>query len=200
MDPVLGERRLLDDLGRAEVKGTLLASRARYVRETWGDEMLERVEAAVDGPGRRHLEGEPFSVNWYPFTDMLAIDEAIVAVAMGGDVTQMKTFGATIAGYDLPTIYRALFRVGSPRFVLKRLGIAYRQYLRPGELRIETPDAREGKVSLHGVVFPAYFCRYGMAGFVLNALTMSGGEDASVDHVACVHRGDPGCRWVARWT
>jgi hypothetical protein len=95
-DPALG----LSDRGewRAyRVKGNLLAARPRYVREKWGDAGYADVASRLRPPARAILEGTILPFAWYDFPDMAEIDQAIVAGPMGGDVSKMKAFGATIA-------------------------------------------------------------------------------------------------------
>ncbi|GAB5543838.1 MAG: hypothetical protein RLP09_05675 [Sandaracinaceae bacterium] len=181
------------------VKGSLMAARPRYVRETWGEDTLRRVAEATAPVARRHLEDEPVTMAWFPLEEMVEIDQRIIEVAMDGDLRQMQPFGATIASYDLPTIYRALYRLGTPAFVLKSIGVAYRQYLRPGWARTEVHEKGRATVTIGEAIYPRYLCKYGIAGWVESAITLSGGEDVRVAHVECLHEGDERCRWEGRW-
>ena len=112
-----------------QIKGNLLAARARYVRETWGEAAVAAVAGQLTGDLRATFEGSILPFAWYPFPTMAEIDRAIVAGPMGGQMALMKRFGSTIARYDLrgpnrlvsdrPTIHemlalrRAATRAGS---------------------------------------------------------------------------------------
>lgn len=196
---VLGDESLLAPMREQRVKGSLMAARPRYVRETWGEEMLRRVAEATAPEARRHLEGEPMPVSWYPLVEMVEIDQRIVEIAMRGDMRLMQPFGATIAAYDLPSLYRALYRIGTPGFVLKSIGVAYRQYLRPGWAKTTLDGRGRATVTIGDAVYPLYLCQYGIAGWIESAITLSGGEGVQIEHVACVHRGDATCQWQGRW-
>jgi hypothetical protein len=198
-DPVLGDRSLWLDSSPLRVKGTLIAARPRYVRERWGEAALEDIASRV-GPERRHLlYDELLSFRWYPMVDMVALDRAIIDGPMGGDASQMKAFGSEIARYDLPTVYRMLFRFGTPSFVVKRMNIAYATYIAGGSISIATPGPGEAELTLRDAVLPAFLCTHGISGWITAALELSGAAGVEVDEVACQHAGDPYCRWHARW-
>jgi hypothetical protein len=84
---------------------------------------------------------------------------------------------------------KVLFKMGTPAFVVRRANVAYSTYIRGGTMRGETPNSREGTVSLIGGAFPKYFCRYGIAGWLTAAVELSGGKRARFDEVDCIHDG-----------
>ncbi len=137
LDPILGDPKLLPGVLRHEIKGSVLAARARYVAEAHGETALAELVARVPEPARRHLLERPLPFSWYPFAEMIEIDRQIVLGPMQGDVTRMRDFGIDIARYDLSTLYKLLYKVGSPSFILKRVGAAYGKYFRGGSARAE---------------------------------------------------------------
>jgi uncharacterized protein (TIGR02265 family) len=198
-DPVFGDRRLWLDNSPLRVKGTLISARPRYVRERWGEAALDDVASRV-GPELRHLlYDELLSFRWYPMVDMVALDHAIIEGPMAGDATQMKAFGSEIARYDLPTVYRMLFRFGTPTFVVKRMNIAYATYIEGGRISVDTPGPGEAKLTLRDAVLPRFLCTHGIAGWITAALELSGAAEVMVEEVACRHDGDAHCQWHARW-
>src|SRR5258708_24600161 len=196
-DPVLGRADRAAWHG-FQVKGNLLAARSRYVRDTWGDPGLADVRARLDPELRSTFEGSILPFAWYPFATMTAIDRAIVAGPMGGQVAPMKRFGSTIARYDLPTIYKVLFKLGSPGFILGRAGIVYSTYVRGGAVRAPSVEKGRAGIALAEGDLPYYFCDQGVAGWFTAAIELSGGKDVSVTHVQCVHRRDARCEWLCR--
>jgi hypothetical protein len=199
-DPIFGDPALWDAASPLQVKGTLLAARPRYVRERWGDDALEALIGQTSGEARRVLSEEILPFRWYPMAVMADIDRAIVEGPMEGDVRAMKAFGSEIARYDVPTVYKMLFRFGTPAFVIKRIRVAYHNYIRGGEIRSEVPEAQHARVSLHEAALPRYLCTQGISGWLTAALELSGGRDVHVEEAACVHDGAPYCSWDARWS
>ena len=198
-DPVFGDPALKPRFTRHQVKGSLLAARPRYVRERWGEDGVKRVIERLAPEIRAVLASEILPFAWYPFDQLAEVDRSIVEGPMGGDLSAMKDFGATIARYDLSTIYKVLFKLGTPAFVVRRVNVAYSTYIRGGTMRGETPNAGEGTVTLVDGAFPKYFCRYGVAGWMTAAVELSGGKHARFDEVECIHDGAPTCKWRGRW-
>jgi len=198
-DPVFGNPALGVRFTRHEVKGNLLAARPRYVRERWGDAGVRQVAERLHGEVRTIFEAAIMPFTWYPLDVLAAVDRAIVEGPMAGDVTMMKEFGATVARYDLSTIYKVLFKVGTPAFVVRRANVAYSTYIRGGVLRGETPSSNQGQVTFTQGAFPKYFCRYGIAGWLTAAVELSGGKGVEFEEIECLHDGALHCRWQGRW-
>jgi predicted hydrocarbon binding protein len=198
LDPVLGraDRIAWHDY---QVKGNLLASRERYVREHWGGPAVRDVAERLGPDVRAVFESTILPFAWHPFRVMAAIDRAIIEGPMGGDVTEMKAFGATVARYDLPTLYKMLFKLGTPSFLVKRVGVVYRTYVRGGAMEPQEVTPRSAGVALTEGALPLYFCQQGVPGWFTAAIELSGGKDVRVEEATCVHRGAPQCSWRSTW-
>jgi hypothetical protein len=129
---------------------------------------------------------------------MMDIDRAIIEGPMQGEITLMTEFGSAIARHDLPLLYRMLFKVGSPAFVVKRLNIAARTYIRESTILVSV-DGDAARVTLAGRRFPMYFCRYGVSGWFRAALELSGARTPMIEHNGCLHDGDAACSWRLTW-
>jgi hypothetical protein len=126
-DEMLG-RATAADLKRLEVKGNLVAARRRYVEATWGADGVARVLGRLHGDARRVFEHPPLPFVWVDATVLTAVDQAIIATCMRGDVTQMQSFGSAIARADLPALYRVFLHVGAPWMVVKAAGAMFPLY------------------------------------------------------------------------
>jgi len=197
-DPVLGR----DDKREwvsYQVKGNLLAARPRYVREKWGEAAVMDVASRLDPAVRPLFEREVLPFSWHSFGALGAIDKAIVDGPMGGNMALMKHFGATIARYDLSTLYKMLFKLGSPDFIVRRVGVVYRTYVKGGGMAAADVHRGEAFVRLSEGSLPRYFCGFGVPGWFTAALELSGGKRVDVDEVECIHTGAARCVWRARW-
>jgi hypothetical protein len=200
LDPIFGDLHYDREMRDNQIKGNLLGRRAWYVRDRWGGAALASVAATVPEAARKFLvDAAPLTFAWYPFGVMMDIDRAIVDGPMAGDVERMVEFGSAIAKHDLPMLYKVLFKVGSPTFIVKRLNIVCKQYIRETGVRVTVGGDGEADVTLEGRRFPMYFCNYGVRGWFHAALELSGAKHPTVKHAACLHRGDADCRWELRW-
>src|SRR5438445_2002585 len=183
-DPVFGDLTHEREMRDNQIKGNLLGRRAWYVRDRWGDAALAALAAAVPETARKFLVEPPLTFAWYPFGVMMDIDRAIVEGPMGGEITHMFEFGSAIAKHDLPMLYKVLFKVGSPTFIVKRLNIVAKQYIRESTVTPQMTGDKEAVTTLGGRRFPMYFCTYGVSGWFHAALELSGARSPTVDHAS----------------
>jgi hypothetical protein len=182
-----------------QVKGNLLAARPRYVKEQWGDDAFRDVAKRLDASVRPAFDGTILPFAWHSFGDLAAIDSAIIDGPMHGDMSKMKHFGATIARYDLSTLYRMLFKLGSPEFVIRRVAVVYRTYVKGGGIAASDVRTGEASVRLTEGALPRYFCSHGVAGWFTAAIELSGGKEVNVRETTCIHDGAEHCAWHATW-
>ncbi len=199
MDPVFGNMAFEADMRGNGVKGNLMASRPWYVRRFLGDAAFDEVVAQLDGEARAFMIDPPLTMSWCSFGTMMDIDRAILEGPMAGDREKMRHFGSEIAKHDLPTLYKILFKVGSPAFVMRRMNIAAQQYIKATSISSVTPDDHRAQLTQGGRVWPLYFCSYGAPGWFAAAAELSGGRDVSVVQTTCKHRGSDACRWDVTW-
>lgn len=199
-DPVFGDLSHDREMRDNQIKGNLLGRRAWYIRDRWGDAALASVAATVPESARKYLvDATPLTFAWYPFGVMMDIDRAIVDGPMAGELGRMREFGSAIAKHDLPLLYKVLFKVGSPSFIIKRLNIVAKQYIRESTISSAIVADGHARVTQGGRRFPMYFCTYGVSGWFHAALELSGAHKPTVEHTGCLHRGDGGCSWELRW-
>lgn len=203
MSFIAGDEAILGSPRRREwegysVKGSLLSARPRYVVEQWGDGALRDVLGSLDEKTRATLAGSILPFAWYPFDVLVRVDAAIIGGPMKGDVAQVKRFGSAVARYDLPTLYKVLFKIGTPAFLIKRVGTVYSTYVKGGKMTAEV-SGKTARVTLTEGAVPAYFCQQGICGWFTTALELSGAHSVRVSEAQCVHKKAPRCVWDAAW-
>jgi hypothetical protein len=169
------------------------------VKEQWGDDALRDVAKRLDASVRPAFDGTILPFAWHSFGDLAAIDSAIIDGPMKGDMAQMKHFGETVARYDLSTLYKMLFKLGSPEFVIRRVAVVYRTYIRGGGVAAAEVKTGEALVRLTDGALPRYFCSHGVSGWFTAAIELSGGKEVNVRETECVHDGADHCAWHATW-
>ncbi len=196
----------LEVLGRPEIvaegntiKGNLIRSRRDYLDRHHGEAAVKQLAAGLSEKGRQYLLTPPIAAGWYDYAPLVEVDAAIVRGPMKGDISLMKAFGAEIAVADLNTLYKLLFKLGTPSFIMKRANMAYQQYIRRGAFSTPEVTDKSARIVLEGGGHPRYMCGYGMAGWLEAALRLSGARDPSVRHVACRHDGSPTCDYECSW-
>jgi hypothetical protein len=169
------------------------------VREQWGETAVREVAERLDASVRSAFDGTILPFAWHSFAELAAIDCAIIDGPMQGDMRKMKHFGETIARYDLSTLYKMLFKLGSPEFVIRRVGVVYRTYVKGGGIAASDVSTGKALVRLTEGSLPRYFCTHGVSGWFTAAVELSGGKDVNVRETTCIHDGAAHCEWHATW-
>ncbi len=198
-DPMFGDPSLWPRASAGFAKGNLVAARHRYVVTHWGEGVLAELVGRLDDEAGRLLQRPPLPMGWHRLSTLARIDQALFRGPMNGDMAAMRAFGFEIADYDLSTLYKILFKVGSPGFIAGRLGVAYGTYLREaGTMRVEV-SGHAARAEMTGGVVPMYLCAAGITGWIEAALVRSGAKEGRVEHTACQHHGEPTCVWELSW-
>jgi hypothetical protein len=116
------------------------------------------------------------------------------------DITLIRDLGTAVATHDVPALFHMLFKVGSPRFLLKRIGLVMPGYVKESGMVSEEIGPAHFRATLTGRALPYYFCTYGMPAWFEAALQLSGARTVTTTHATCAHRGAPACSWDVRWT
>jgi len=198
-DLIYGDYQHLDEMLKTHVKGNLVRARSRYIRERYGFSTLMSVADALPPEARGYLLEPPLVSSWVKAGPMYEIDRAIIEGPMRGDIAEMFEFGANIAMYDLPNIYKVVLTMLSrPSFLMRRLGMIFGMYFKEG---VMSADAEEGRatVTLSNRVLPLYMCSYGISGWFAASVETYGIKDKRVTHLQCRHRGHATCTWSVTW-
>lgn len=198
-DLIFGDYQYFDEMMGTHVKGNLVRARSRYIRERYGFSTLMSVADALPPAARGYLLEPPLVSSWVKAGPMYEIDRAIIEGPMRSDIAEMFEFGANIAMYDLPNIYKVVLTMLSrPSFLMRRLGMVFGMYFKEG---VMTAESDEGKamVTLSDRVLPLYMCSYGVSGWFAASVETYGIKEKRVTHLSCRHRGHATCNWVVTW-
>lgn len=201
LDPIFGDPKFKDQIEKCQVKGSLVASRPRYIAAHRGEPMVKALAEQLTGSAKVFLLEPPLVSSWLPIAPLMQIDRLLIEKLMNNDVTQVEGFGSEIAGYDLSTLYKLIYKMGTPSFIMKHSNMAFQTYFRgAGELESQIPDAKKATIRLRNGVLPLYLCRYGVLGWIRMGLEKSGGLNVAISETECIHNGFPMCRWDATWS
>ncbi len=197
-DPFLGNVALLTKLDEIPCKANWQAARHRYVLETYGEAGIDDVAGRLEPEVRRAFLSPPLTMAWSNVATVVRIDRAIFEGPMNRELRRMHRFGAEIAKYDVPSIYRAFFRLGTPSFILGKIPLVWSQYFRRGTIKTIIGKG-EAELTLEDLCMPLYLCAQGIPGWFDATLELVGARGRTVEQSKCMHAGDPQCTWRATW-
>lgn len=183
----------------AQVKGTAVQASLRYVRERFGDDALARVVEALPEADRAAFGHGALASSWYGMDGFLRFMQEAEKQLHAQEPDVVRRMGRASCDYGLTTVYKIFFKVGSPEFIISRAAHVFSSYYDTGELRIVESGPGRAVAELAGFEGGApQFCDR-IFGWMQRTLELAGAKGLRSAHSACVHRGDPVCRFEGSW-
>jgi hypothetical protein len=185
--------------GTFEVKGTGVAGVVGFVRETFGDEGFQRWLAALSPQARAVAESPILVSSWYPGAIAMELRNAIVELFFAGDKSRMTAVGKFTGEKALTGVYKLAIRIGSPRWVISRIGMVYETFYRPGKISLPVYETKRVVVRLTGFPDKTGVMEHIFAGFLRMAVELSGAKDITTTILKATSRGDPVSEVEVQW-
>lgn len=183
----------------AKVKGTAVQSSLRYVRERFGEDALARVIEALPDGDRNVLGHGVLASSWYATEALLRFMQEAERQLRAEEPDVVRRMGRASCDYGLSGVYKIFFKVGSPEFIISRAARVFSSYYDTGELRMAESGPGRAIAELVGFEGGApQFCER-IFGWMQRTLELAGAKNLRSAHSACVHRGDPVCRFEGTW-
>ena len=181
------------------VKGTAVQSSLRYVHERFGEDALGRVIEALPEADRKALGHGVLASSWYRTDALLRFMQEAERQLGAQEPDVVRRMGRASCDYGLSGVYKIFFKVGSPEFIISRAARVFSSYYDTGELRMAESSHGRAVAELVGFEGGApQFCER-IFGWMQRTLELAGAKNLRSAHSACVHRGDPVCRFEGTW-
>jgi hypothetical protein len=180
----------------AQIRGSALLPVRPFVGEYFGPQGIEQLMSRLE-PEVRHALEEPIVAGaWYPFH--IALDIIDGMVAMMGHPRVLRDFATYNLDFATNMIFRAIFKLGSPEFMVARSDQVWRKYYSRGRMTCASSQGH-ASVELHG--FPLMRANYDrMVQHSIEAVLIKAGAQKCLGrHPRCVLRGDPLCVFEFDW-
>ena len=181
------------------VKGAMIVSRLRFVRERHAEEGVRRLLEAVTAATRAGLEGRVLPTDWVPYDVFVDMSLAIDRLFGSGDLALCLELGRHSAEVNLPTLYRLFYRLGSPIYIFRRAAQLWNAHYDSGQLAAMEEGPGAARLEIIGFERPHRVHCLAVLGWATRSVEMSGGVVLSAVEERCRARGDETCEMVARW-
>jgi hypothetical protein len=185
---------------KTQVKGTAVLASIRFVKETFGEEGLAKVTAHLEPEDAQRLESPILASAWYPVSFLLAVMKGAKA-EFGGKMPDLITqMGRASADYAHTTVYKLVFKVGSPQWIISKASVIFSSYYDRGQMVVTESGPGFANVEVRDFGEPApEFCER-IAGWCVRTFELSGAKKVQLNHVTCVCKGAKACRFEGSWT
>jgi hypothetical protein len=181
----------------AEVKGVGLRGFLKYIKLNYEPGIADFLSNLPDAE-RKVFESPILNSKWYPYSAFTSLLKVMDDEMGSGDLSECRRYGANSADLDMSSIFKVFFKVGSPQFIIKRSDWFWKQYYRPGSMKV--PETTNTSVRIQVLEFPIvkHHCKV-MEGWMEKALEMAGGKNTRMKEVQCRNDGAPYCEYIGEW-
>jgi uncharacterized protein (TIGR02265 family) len=182
------------------IRGAVIASRLKFVREKGGPEMRERVLARLPAEDQEVLRGWLQSTAWYSFDLNRRLDDAIAAELSPGDRKRVfLEMGRASAEANLLAGQRAYVKPGDPQALLRAAPEIYAAYYAAGRREYEQVGETAAVLRTYEAESVTAEDCLTVVGWHVRAIELCGGRDVKVVETRCRARGHPCCEYRCDW-
>jgi len=138
-------------LDEVNIRGTAVAPFGPFVRKRLGDDTWDAMLRDMRPEFAEHFRAGPLAMSWYPFAMASDLLPELVQHA-GGDESILRELAHDSLDYSTRHIFKAIFKVGSPGFMVARSDMIWRRYYSSGTM---TADVQAGAARVEVRDFPA---------------------------------------------
>jgi hypothetical protein len=185
---------------KTQVKGTAVLASIRFVKEKFGEDGIAKVRARLDPEDQERLESTILASAWYPVSFLLAVMKG-AKVEFGTQMPDViNQMGRASADYAHTTVYKLVFKVGSPQWIISKASVIFSSYYDRGQMVVTESGPGFANVEVREFGEPApEFCER-IAGWCVRTFELSGAKSVQLNHVKCVCKGAKACRFEGSWT
>jgi hypothetical protein len=185
----------------ARIRGSLFQSLPSFVKGHFGEHRWEEFLRRVDPVAADALRNEMEALAWYPFVVVSSAADTMNAMSREGDGDNtLRKFAVHNLDRATNLIFRAIFKIGSPEFMVSKSDQVWKKYYSTGRMTVE--NASRGKVSVRLYDFPEITRNYTRV--VLYAIEATiikaGGRTTSREVTRDLHAGDDYTEFTYAWT
>jgi len=180
-------------------KGVSLLHFHDFVQSRFGDEAWGEVLYKLKPDAREIFTRRILASGWYPYPTYVEAVKIVVECFLDGDIRRAREIGAYNLESSLNTIYRAMYKVGSPAFLMRMSAILWRSYFNVGRMVVEKSGRGFAIARIEDFVPPAEVCCWHITGSMVRGLEFSGASSVKPVHTHCPLKGDRFMRYEARW-
>ena len=184
--------------GRAAASA--LRMRHSFVKERFGEEGVERYEAAAS-PGLRAFLSMPDPADgWVDFRLFVEGNTLLETLFGTGDFSIVRAAGRYAAKHN-SGVWQSLFEKGvdAPKFVEIAGGLWHKHY-DVGKLTRTIVSVNEAHVEIQGLPMPHRAHCVSVLGWLEGVFEFKPGTHISIRELGCRANGDPSCEFVLVWS
>ncbi len=188
-----------DAASKQGLTGTGFIYRRNFVKENYGDKEWQQILNALSPDTRKLISGTILPAALYP-QDAYAEFISTLKKVLGGDDPNKfaRRVAKYVAGEEARGAYRSALTAANTDELIRKFPMIYKLQFSHGELK----STQKGP---HHFIFEmtdpveAELCQNSWTGFMQGLIELQGEKNVYVEHISCVHKGDPVCAYEVKW-
>ena len=185
----------------ALIRGSLFQSLPSFVKAHLGESRWEEFLERVDPVAADAYKNEMDALRWYPFIVITSATDTLVAMSPSGSGdTALRKFATHNLDRATNLIFRAIFKIGSPEFMVSKSDQVWKKYYSTGRMTVD--KVAKGQASVQLFDFPEITRNYTRV--VLYAIEATiikaGGRTHRCDVTKDIHAGDEFTEFSYTWS
>lgn len=185
--------------GRILAKGVTFIHLADFVRKRFGEDAWLQVFGDLKPDAREIFTGSLLASGWYPYDAYAEALDLIVRRHLGGKPEAARDIGANDLEQSLNTVYRFLYRAGSPAFIIRMSSLLWRSYFNAGRMVVVESGKEHARVRIEEFMPPSKAVCWDIFGSICRGLELSGARVVDARHTECPLKGDAVLGYEATW-
>ncbi len=163
------------------IKGSSVLESIRTIQSRRGADGYAKLLAKLDPATRDVFSGTIFASEWYPLDAFVRLIDAQLREWSGGDTKALVAQSAAISEKHLRGIYRIFIRLGSPAFVIDKIGAVHQTYFQGVEIEHRMVPPASAVIRYVGFERQHRLMEFTIIGFYQKALEISGAKDVRAE-------------------
>jgi len=180
----------------AKVKGGKISSKLAFVKEAYGEAMVEKVLDSMDTAEKSSLK-IVLDSGWYPIDLYDRLLLTICDVAAEGDESVYARIGRHSAEKAFTSTYKA-FRGKNPGDLVQKMSSMHSMRNDPAEMKVIDQSENHCTVRINQPKSTVTLCKVARA-FYIRAIELCDGRGVRVLEPSCSGRGDAYCEFKIDW-
>jgi hypothetical protein len=173
-----------------KVKGTAVSSIPAFIKKEFPNRYEEWV-ALLPPESEKYFKGILITGAWYPLNETLTVPLKITSKLFyaGNNEKTARDMGKFSANEALSGVYRFFIKLGTPKFLIERAGSLMRTYFDPSGFNLIQESPKQLKFIITEFPESDEIIEWNIAGWIEQALTISGCQNTSAKVVRSISRG-----------
>ncbi len=182
-----------------QAKGPLFKGTLKYIKEKYGTEKLEEILKKLPEETKKIFKKPILDSMFYPAEHLIALNIALINPADPEAKKIYKEIGRFSGEQAYHGIYKLLFKVGTPKFMVGRASNIWKTYYSQGELRTVDEKGNNMKILIinSGINHISLCAR--IEGFIEKVVELTGGKNPHTNHTSCFINGSNIEEWHLSW-